>query len=187
MHEHITEFQARKFHALFDQLDDNKNGVLGFDDFAGHAHQIKATKSWGDDHPDFTRLMEAKAAFWKELHKRASTKGSDEISRDEWTSFWSHIAAEVKQTGVVPPWVTRIHFVLLTSLDLDGDGKVSLDEYSLYLKSIGSDADPRAAFQRFDANGNGTLELEELEDIFSQWILSQDPNDPGNYFLLGRL
>ena len=106
---------------------------------------------------------------------------------DEWISFFEKIIAETKKTGKAPEWLTRIFTALFLSLDLDGDRKIRVDEYGLYLKSIRVGEDPEKVFNLVDSDGNGIIDLDELEDIASQWVLSDNPDDPGNYFLMGTV
>ena len=182
----MSEFRMQKYRVMFDQLDHNRNDRMDFDDFSGHAHMIKKEQGWADDHEHFTRLIEAKKKFWKELNVRVKP-AEDTITFDEWKGFCDGLATEVKETGRVPDWVTRIHYLLFESLDLDGDGIISKTEYALYLKSIGSDVDPKKIFPKLDLDGNGHISLDELEELFSQWLISDDPKDPGNYLLAGKV
>lgn len=59
---------------------------------------------------------------------------------------------------------------MFRSIDSSGDNKVSLDEY---LKAMGQipDTDHKAAamrqcFREFDANGDGTIDRSELDNVF---------------------
>lgn len=183
----LSDFQKRKFTSFFRQLDDNGNGTLEFDDFTAHARFIKRYKGWEDDNENFTRLIDAKRKFWDELVHQVDLNNDNEVSRDEWISFFEKIIAETKKTGKAPEWLTRIFTTLFLSLDLDGDRKIRVDEYGLYLKSIRVGEDPEKVFNLVDSDGNGIIDLDELEDIFTQWVLSDNPDDPGNYFLMGTM
>ena len=49
----------------------------------------------------------------------------------------------------------------LSSIDMDGDGKVSIEELNMKVTI-------EKAWQKFDMDGNGTIEAHELEDILDQ-------------------
>jgi Ca2+-binding EF-hand superfamily protein len=183
----ITEFQKSKFDALFKQLDADQSGTLEYTDFTAHAVDIKQRKGWSDDNPTFLSLLDAKRNFWTELRSRVTTAYEDRVTLGEWRAFFTQVVTEVTTSGKVPEWLMRFHFVLLSALDIDRDGSISLEEYSLHLKSVRSEADPRIAFTLLDTSGNGQIDLRELETIFSQWLLSNNPSDPGNIFFTGQL
>lgn len=182
----VSEFQKLKYTSVFHQLDDNRDGSLKFSDFSSHAYFIKERQGWADDHPDLTRLLEAKHKLWQLLQSRVDSNQDDSVSLEEWVTFWEQIATESTTTGKAPEWITEIHNALLQSIDVNGDGSIGLDEYALYLQSIRVNQDPQMIFHKLDADGNGAIDLKELQDILGQWLLSNNPSDPGNYFMIGN-
>jgi Ca2+-binding EF-hand superfamily protein len=170
---------------LFRQLDDNNNDSLEFSDFSSHAYFIKKQKGWADDHPGFTNLLAAKRRFWQEIQTRVDTNHDNSISLEEWLTFWEKIVTEAAATGKTADWISQIHLTLFQALDLDEDGTIGLDEYTLYLQSIGVNQDPQTIFEKVDADGNGKLDLDEFADVLSKWVLSNDPNASVNYFVMG--
>ena len=183
----LTDYQKKKATTTFYQFDANNNGTLDYGDFTAHAHFIKEKKGWADDYPQFIRLMEAKREAWHELHAHIDANNDDLLTLDEWLAFCDNINSKTETNGKPPAWLTRIHYLIFQSIDLDGDGKIGPQEYGLYLKSIRVEDGIEEAFQRVDANGDGVIDLEEVEDLWTQWILSNDPSDPGNYFMTGMV
>ena len=81
---------------------------------------------------------------------------------------------------------SHVH-TLFQNIDRNKDGTITLDEYSLYLKSIRLDADPTAPFQKADVNGDGRLKKDELDKLMLEWWVSDDPHAPGNCFFTGTV
>lgn len=183
----LTDFQKLKYTSVFQQIDHNGDGSLKFSDFSNHAYWIKEHKGWADDHPDFTRLLEGKRKFWQVIQSHVDSNQDDSVSLEEWVKFWEQVATESTATGKAPEFMTEVFTALLQSLDLNGDGSIGLDEYALYLQSIKVNQDPQALFQKVDTDGNGSINVTELEGILTQWVLSDNPSDPGNYFIAGNI
>jgi Ca2+-binding EF-hand superfamily protein len=181
----ITDFQRQKYEAAFDQLDENGNGLLELSDFTAHANYIRNKKGWSDDNKHFAALIEAKKKLWQEIQTRTGSTDPD-VSKEQWVSFWGKLAMDIKQSGKAPDWVTKIHVTLFSSFDLNNDSEITLEEFSFYLESIRSSADPKEAFTKLDLNGDGSIDIEELEELMAQWILSDNPDAPGNFVLLGK-
>lgn len=174
----LSEFQKRKFTAFFRQLDDNGSGHVEFSDFSGHTFLIKEKQGWADDNPLFTNLMNAKHRFWQEIQSRVDTDRDDMLSLEEWLDFWEKLVTEISTTGITPDWVSQILISMFQAFEIDGDGAIGLEEYNLYFQSLRVKQDPKQIFDKLDTNGDGKIDIEEFRDIMSQWILTNDPNDP---------
>lgn len=181
----LSDFQKQKFTAFFRQLDDNDTGHLEFSDFAGHASIIKETQGWADDHPHLVNLMNAKRKFWQEIQSRVDANQDNVLSLEEWLNFWDKLVTESSAAGETPDWVSQVVISMFQSLELDGNGSIGLEEYALFFQSLKVQQDPKPIFDKLDPNSDGKLDLQEFRDIMSRWVLTNDPNDPVNDFLIG--
>jgi Ca2+-binding EF-hand superfamily protein len=182
-----TDFQKKKHLSVFKCFDSDDSGTIEFADFSAHAHRIKKDQGWSDENEDWKRLIDAKQKAWDEIRKIVDLNNDGQVSVDEWLQFCEKVSQQSQKLGMAPEWMTRIFYAMFQSLDINKDGAIGPEEYDLYLKSLNVKTDSKAAFERVDANGDGAISLDEFEDLLLQWNLSDDPADPGNYFLTGTL
>ena len=69
-------------------------------------------------------------------------------------------------------------------MDVRQRGQLAAAEYRNFLAALGCPAESPAEFARLDLNRDGAIDLEEMEELYVQWLLSTAPEDPGN-FLFG--
>ncbi len=181
-----SDFQKQKYLDFFNVIDSNQNGQIEFDDMASHVYKLATAKGWQESDDAFKRLLDAKKSTWKAISERCG--GSEKISSDEWVDMCDGVATEIKRDGKAPAFVTEAHLATFNSLDLDNSGGIHLDEYEHYLKSMdASTAQAADAFSRADANSDGQVTMEELQDLLVEFFVSDEPGDPGNGFVSGKV
>jgi Ca2+-binding EF-hand superfamily protein len=168
----------RRRQALFLTLDRNHTGALDWEDFAHVAEAIRDARGWGSDHVMHQGLIHAMREFWEELAARIDSDKNGRISAAEWMNFHGAMAEEVRDLGRVPLWGLGLLQGIHTVLDLDGDGTISVDEYALWLRAIGSTHDAGAAFAALDEDGDGLLGFDELERLYRSWLLEAEGAAP---------
>ncbi|KAL2483034.1 putative calcium-binding protein CML36 [Forsythia ovata] len=117
---------------------------------------------------------------------------SSEISADEWSEISAEVYFELKQAfemidrdgngkikkealeallsrvGPVPPSPEELK-MMLSDVDSDGDGCISVEEFHAIGSAFGQpacDAELKDAFDFFDSNGDGKITAEELFNVF---------------------
>ena len=180
----LSPFRKRKFEALFNHLDINNDGVINLDDFTRYAERLRAERGWAADNPKVTRLVEGSRQWWTEMLSRIGRTDSV-IARDEFVAFWDGVGKEAMAAGTPPAWVIDVCTNTHRALDLNGNGTVDQTEYGVWLRAIGSTANAADVFKRLDLNGDGVVRLNEMLQLFSQFVLSEDPAEPGNYLMTG--
>ncbi|PRP95856.1 Calerythrin [Enhygromyxa salina] len=181
-----TTYQLNKYERYFQLLDTDKSGTIDWNDFAQTARFIRDDRGWTDEHAGYKSLLAAMQTFWTELSQRVDTDGNGQVDRQEWQQFYAQVNDEIGRLGKVPAWAMNVVHGFHRVLDLDGDGSISLAEYELWLRALGATVDASAAFKRLDLRGTGRLEIDELEELYSQWVMSNDPSDPGNVLVTGE-
>jgi calmodulin len=70
---------------------------------------------------------------------------------------------------------------MFRAVDTSGDNKISLEEYKIAMGLMPPKqhkvASMRAVFRSFDLNGNGTIEREELDEVFRSMGQSLSPQE----------
>lgn len=182
----LSEFKRKKFAHTFHVLDNNNSGQLDWDDFANVAVALQAAMGWHDDAPKLRDLREALADYWAKMLEFMDDDGDGEISELEYLIFYERFSAELPTFhNRVPTWALDLFVALHRAVDADNDGCIAPEEYAIYLRALGSKADPAAAFARFDLDRDGFVDVDEIEQLFAQYLTSNDPADPGNWFIDG--
>ncbi len=175
----------RRRHALFLAFDRNHTGALDWEDFHHAAEVIRDERLYHDDHPRYVALLGAMREWWDELSRRVDRDGDGRVTAAEWTQFFASLADEVRALGRAPLWALGFLQALFAVLDADGGDSITAEEYGLWLRAVGSPHDADAAFARLDTDGDGTVDFDELEGLFTQWLLDEDDASPGASLFLG--
>lgn len=180
----LTRFQRTKVVQLFRLLDLTRDGHIEYADFVVHAENVRQLAGWSEDHGHAHRLLTSRRALWRKMHDAMDTNRDGEISLDEWLAFFSMLNLQAK-SGPLPMWMEEMARLFFHTLDLDDDQRISEDEYSFYLKSIGAET-AQDLFRSALREGRKALTLEDFQRVVASWLLNQDPNAPVNYVLTGR-
>lgn len=183
----LSDFQQRKLRDYFHYLDLNESGTLDWDDFKRGAENIAEHLGWDPGHVSYNWLFSRRKALWEKLRKMMDKNSDGVISFQEVMVFFQGLVADIEEHGDVPRYAEGHVFTLLQALDIDGSGDLTSDELAAYYKAIGSEVDPEEVFAQLDLNGDGRITLEELEQLYVEWITADEPGAPGNLLVTGHL
>ena len=73
-------------------------------------------------------------------------------------------------------------------VDVDGDGRQSLEEYELWMHTLINvpKADTRVAFRLIDKDGSGYITTDDMVEAIREYYFNEDPHSIGS-LLLGPL
>ncbi|MCA9652896.1 MAG: hypothetical protein H6712_20765 [Myxococcales bacterium] len=182
-----SEFCKRKYSALFEHLDNNRDGAIDVDDWHRHADFIQAETGWTADDPRLSSLLEATDAWWGAMQEAFGQTDGSRISKAQFLSFCDDLAEQLRAGGSPPEWAVEMCTRTHQMLDVSGNGVIDPDEYGLWLRAIGSKADPREVFLVLDLDSDGVVDRDEMLVLFRQFLVSEDPVDPGNYLMTGTI
>jgi Ca2+-binding EF-hand superfamily protein len=78
--------------------------------------------------------------------------------------------------------VTYLFEAIFDTIDLDGDGQITPEEYRLFFEAWGVDtALADAAFTQMDFNADGRLARSTFLQYGSNFYINDEPDVPGNY------
>ncbi len=172
----LTDLQKRKLAVLFHANDANRDGFLEQEDFERIADLYAQPRGWQPGSPGYDSLHATFLGIWQGLRESAHPARADRVTLDEMLASFDRLFQSD------PDLVPRLSALAFDTLDADGDGKIFIDEYRQLLATALLDA-PVAdqTFPRLDLNSDGYLTREELNQLFAEFFLSDDPNAPGNW------
>lgn len=183
----ISAVQKDKFLHVFDLLDIDGNGVLEYEDFRLAVDTMCDERGWSNSHRRRTGLVRANRRLWDMMTRYLDADGDGNISLVEWLNFHFQAFTQDPQLLNTLPELngalnSTAHF-FCDMLDSDGDGKVTDEDYVLFCEAYGvSEEEAGAGFALFDKNGDGILQITEVDDLIREFYLSTDPKAAGNIF-----
>jgi len=177
----LSDLQLKKLPKMFALNDNNGDGVIAQEDFEEAARVLGRFRGLAPGTAEYEDLHRTIMARWNNLRETCDTDGDNRVTLQEWLAYWDKVlATQGEYERVCKPFSA----VVARTLDLDGDGKISPDEYAQWLSRWG--VDKKAAlecFARLDLNGDGHLSVDEFVALVAQYFQSSDPNSPGNWLL----
>lgn len=180
-----STFRQRKYAAFFDHLDNNDDGVVDRHDWDRYAEIIRAEKGWSAREPQLEALVESTTVWWESMRSAFGVTEDEGIGRVQFVAFCDRMAQELRAGGPPPQWAIDMCIRTHQMLDSTGTGTVDASEYAVWLRAIGSSADPEEVFAKLDLDGDGVVSRDEMVTLLGQFFISEDPAEPGNYLLTG--
>lgn len=178
----ITEFQKKKLSHFFNILDSQKKGYLQIDNFSDIVENIRISFGYTPEDKKYKFLAEKSTRFFHKLLNSAIHADPQSISEQEWID---HIETEIIDGGNEDLFDDFAEFIigfLFDMFDDDHDGYISTDEFVDMFIVYGIDIRYSAkAFLNLDVTKDGRLSKNELIHAFETFLLSDDPQEPGNW------
>ena len=180
----LGEFQKQKLTKIFRLWDTDQNGFLEHDDWVRISHRRAELAGVGPDTPEYQNLRSLHTGVWETLRKYADTNRDERVSLDEFLTFLDKQISGVREVSfeALPDVIRVLLEVVVISADRDHDGKITADDYAVFLSGwSGQDvtADAKARFQRDDRDGDGYISVEETKQRVAEFVLSNDLEVPG--------
>jgi Ca2+-binding EF-hand superfamily protein len=177
----LTELQKRKCTHTFKLWDSDGDGRIVAADFARVADRLAEARGWPNGSSEYADVHQKYAGAWQFLQQFADTSHNDEISLDEWLACYDYEFSNPEVFRQVVVGTADLNFAVT---DVDGDGRWSMDEYRLYLRTLTAPEDrAEIVFHHADANNDGYVTKEEFVQLLTEFFLSDDPTAVGNDLL----
>lgn len=178
----LSEFQKRKLCLRFYMNDTSKDGFVELADFEQQGQKVAELQGIQPGSTVYEKILSSYRALWETYWKPADADGDNKVTLDEYLNIANATIARYKdekneKTKLLPSQG------IFDSIDLDGDGEICLQEYTIYLKAVGrSEEDAKIAFSKIDTNGDGKLCRDEFAIALLEYHVSDNPQAPANWF-----
>lgn len=176
----LTDLQQQKLRHLFGVMDSNGDDHLEWEDYERIAQNIADARGYDRSSDEYQQLIGQYKYGWEQAAPFIEDGGMD-LGR--WMAYND---ALLGTPGVYDTLVRPAAEMIFDAFDLDGDQKVSVEEWREFFRAYSIDPDEAdECFDEYDLNGDGYVSRSELIDLVGQFYLSADPDAPGN-LLFGR-
>lgn len=179
---HMTnDLLDRKLERAFTHLDADRSGVIDADDIIALGSRLLTALAEPADSPKATLVMGGLADFWQDLFTELDLDRDGKVTPEEYKVGMTRLYA---QGGPAYDRSLRpMMRAILTIVDTDGDGRISPEEFHRAQEAFDTDLSPahtEALFHRIDADGDGTLTVDELLGAVREYYTGTDEDAPGN-------
>ena len=158
-----NEFYKKKFRHAVEVLDTNRDGTISRADF------LKTLQCHKDLGATEEHLKKVKAIFDKFFVTLGLTDDSIKLKYEEFEEIHMRNNSKMKEHDIA---AFRELFCLV---DIDGDGKISYEEWVRHYKTMFIDvAFARDSFDAMDTNHDGMISMEEFVDYHIEYYYSAE-------------
>ncbi|MDQ3555590.1 MAG: EF-hand domain-containing protein [Gemmatimonadota bacterium] len=182
----LTPSQKRKLDRMFSTLDLNGDGLVDRADFTRRVEAFARRCGWEEGSPEYLRNLQFTLEEWHNLCESADVNDNGNVTREEFLRYGDIF---LDDRAAVRAYARGDVQLLFDAMDTDGDGRVTGDEYRVYLEVCGIDTSGADAFfAHADVNQDGRITRDEMAHAVEEFLLSENPGAGGNHLFgpLGR-
>lgn len=176
----LSDIMQKKLTRHFQFRDLNKDGFVGRSDWEQCAQNLAALRGWEPGSAEYQEVMNRHVAMWHTFWQPADQDKDGKVSLEEYL----HLADVQRRLGFAYEMkqVTHLFVAIFDTIDLDGDGQITRDEYKLFFEAWGIDpALAEAAYAQMDFNEDGRLSRGAFLQYGSNFYINDEPDVVGNY------
>jgi Ca2+-binding EF-hand superfamily protein len=170
-----SEFQRRKVARVFDAMDADGDRFLERSDFEALTARWTENRGWRSGSEGHDRLTRTMMSWWETVLAASDQDRDEKVTLDE-------VLVVVDRLGTMLDAVTRTAAVMFEAIDENTDGWISAEEYRQLIETwTGRTTDTDEVFARLDLDGDGQLSNREFIELWTQFWVGDDPDQPGTW------
>lgn len=179
----LSDFRKAKIKREFKLLDVNQDNHLGKVDFMLAGQALISAMGWDPDGPASHKLLKKQRLVWEEICLAADFDQSGVVDFHEYLEFYERMTASMgSDPAAAPNWFRRVCAAHVESMDIEGKGQVTFEDYQRFIKAHHHDGfDLEASFKHLDLDNNGHIDTHESVLLCLQFYLGEDRSMPGNW------
>jgi Ca2+-binding EF-hand superfamily protein len=155
---------------VFQALDRDGNGRIGRADLEHAVGALVSVNGLTTASPAWMRIRAALGHLLELVEATVDQDDSGEVDPQELQRFTDQLGEQIRSFGGPPPAVIEVVHALWAALDIDGDGKIEVAEYTRFVEALGVPDDTVARFAELDTDGDGKIDVDELERRVLDWL-----------------
>ncbi|MBE2225396.1 MAG: EF-hand domain-containing protein [Anaerolineae bacterium] len=175
----LSDILQKKLTRHFHFLDLDKDGYVERSDWVQCAQNLIAIREWQVGSPEYEAVMARHEDMWFTFWEPADLNHDGKVTLNEYL----HLAETQRKMGFTYEMkqVRKLFSAIFDTVDLDGDGEISLIEYRQFFRAWGLDAETAVvAFASLDLNADARLSREAFLQYGVNFYVNDEPNVAGN-------
>ncbi|XP_022664724.1 sarcoplasmic calcium-binding proteins I, III, and IV-like [Varroa jacobsoni] len=131
------QFRHRHLYMFHNFWDQNKDGILSWDDFNALAEYYTKVQRKGKLEKDvYERWKSILEKWWNELTRDADYNKDTVVEFDEWIRYFKTMGETTKEFKDLPDFLQKYAQLLFMIMDANKDGLFCIKDYKKYLKGL---------------------------------------------------
>ncbi|MDQ1357821.1 MAG: hypothetical protein QOG44_2194, partial [Acidimicrobiaceae bacterium] len=180
----VSEFVKRKLAMAYYRFDFDYDGVVSQGDFERLGVTVATMRGLEPGSPEADQIVDAHKGWWDAYFKGGDADGDGQVTLEEYLAF---IDAWVGSDPDAIAHAIEGNELVFDTIDLNGDRKLTFEEFSLYLMAYGlAEDDASTAFEHIDLDGDGFISRTEFAKSITEYYISEERPSPSEWFYGGH-
>lgn len=173
----LSETMKKKLTNHFQFRDLDKDEFVERSDWEQCAQNLAKIRAWQPGSAEYEDIVARHVQIWTNFWEPADLDKDGKVSLEEYLQ----LADTQRKKGFALELVSQLFGAIFDVIDLDGDRKITQEDYKLYFKAWEMpETVAEQAFSGLDLSGDGQLSRGIFIQFGSNFYIADEPNVPGN-------